>query len=215
MFFLSGVECVGRCTRWVLPTYSRFTRRRALTDMTFPSSLLGPTSRAQVDGLDPADGSKTSGHRCTWSVYELSRVRIERIEHHGGPGSGSARGCRAAPRAHLERGALSTYDQARTRAACAAVGPRSDPAGWRSRGGVLHCDRVRRESRAQPTGDKPTFSFRPEVPRVGRARRLLTVSKSRTAHVTRGRTKGADLPSSKFDFWGGLAFNVYVHSPPR
>ena len=38
-------------------------RRRALTGMTFPSSLLGPTSRAQVDGLDPADGSKTSGHR--------------------------------------------------------------------------------------------------------------------------------------------------------
>ena len=83
------------------PISSRFTRRRALTDMTFPSSLLGPTSRAQVDGPDPADGSKTSGHRCTWSVYELSRVRIERIEHHGGPGQDRLR-LRRESKSHLE-----------------------------------------------------------------------------------------------------------------
>ena len=83
------------------PISSRFTRRRALTDMTFPSSLLGPTSRAQVDGLDPADGSKTSGHRRTWSVYELSRVRIERIEHHGGPGQDRLR-LRRESKSHLE-----------------------------------------------------------------------------------------------------------------
>ena len=84
-----------------VPANSRFTRRRALTDMTFPSSLLGPTSRAQVDGLDPADGSKTSGHRRTWSVYELSRVRIERIEHHGGPGQDRLR-LRRESKSHLE-----------------------------------------------------------------------------------------------------------------
>ena len=100
------VLSVRRRVRWAMhpvgtPTYSRFTRRRALTDMTFPSSLLGPTSRAQVDGLDPADGSKTSGHRCTWSVYELSRVRIERIEHHGGQVQDRLR-LSPAPRAHLE-----------------------------------------------------------------------------------------------------------------
>ena len=70
--------------------------------MTFPSSLLGATSRAQVDGLDPADGSKTSGHRYTWSVYKLSRQRIERIEHRARPGQDRVRLSPAPARAHLE-----------------------------------------------------------------------------------------------------------------
>ena len=43
---------------------------------------------------------------------------------------------------------------------------------------------------------------------------LLTVSKSRTAHVTRRPYQELlDLPSSKFDFWGGIDVPTFCDSP--
>ena len=95
--------CVDRSVMPVRTPNSRsLARSHRYSSMTFPSSLLGPTSRAQVDGLDPADGSKTSGHRYTWSVYKLSRQRIERIEHRARPGQDRVRLSPAPARAHLE-----------------------------------------------------------------------------------------------------------------
>ena len=183
--------------------------------MTFPSSLLGPTSRAQVDGLDPADGSKTSGHRCTWSVYELSRVRIERIEHHGGPGQDRLKTV-AAPRAHLESISFDvrpSVHSGRLRGP-SGLGP-SPRAG--THGVALHCEIIAQYTFSGPAHwatSRRSASRARGAPCRSRTS-LLTVSKSRTAHVTRrSYQERLDLPSSKFDFWGGMDISTFCHSPP-
>ena len=198
------------------PISSRFTRRRALTDMTFPSSLLGPTSRAQVDGLDPADGSKTSGHRCTWSVYELSRVRIERIEHHGGPGQDRLR-LRRESKSHLESISFDvrpSVHSGRLRGP-SGLGPAPRTG---THGVVLHCEIIAHYTFSCPAHrarSRRSASRARGAPCRSRTS-LLTVSKSRTAHVTRRPYQELlDLPSSKFDFWGGIDVSTCCHSPPR
>ena len=191
-------------------------RSHRYSSMTFPSSLLGPTSRAQVDGLDPADGSKTSGHRCTWSVYELSRVRIERIEHHGGPGQDRLKTV-AAPRAHLESISFDVRPSVHSGRLRGPSGLGPTPRTG-THGVVLHCEIIAHYTFSGPAHwatSRRSASRARGAPCRSRTS-LLTVSKSRTAHVTRRPYQELlDLPSSKFDFWGGIDVSTCCHSPPR
>ena len=192
-----------------VPTYSRFTRRRALTDMTFPSSLLGPTSRAQVDGLDPADGSKTSGHRRTWSVYELSRVRIERIEHHGGPGQDRLR-LRRESKSHLESMSFDVRPSVHSGRLRGPSGLGPTPRTG-THGVVLHCEIIAHYTFSCPA--QWATSRRPAPGARGAPCRSRTspfaLSKMHSAHTTRrSYQERVDLSSSKFDIEGGLTFNV-------
>ena len=173
--------------------------------MTFPSSLLGATSRAQVDGLDPADGSKTSGHRYTWSVYKLSRQRIERIEHRARPGQDRVRLSPAPARAHLESinfDVRPSVHSGRLRGP-SGLGPTPRTG---THGVVLHFEIIAHYTFSCPaqwaTSRRPAPGARGAPCRSRTS--LLTVSKSRNAHVTRRPYQELlDLPSSKFAFGGG------------
>ena len=173
--------------------------------MTFPSSLLGATSRAQVDGLDPADGSKTSGHRRTWSVYELSRVRIERIEHHGGPGQDRLR-LRRESKSHLESMSFDVRPSVHSGRLRGLSGLGTTPRTG-THGVALHFEIIAHYTFSCPaqwaTSRRPAPGARGAPCRSRTS--LLTVSKSLGAHVTRrSYRERLDLPSSKFDFGGGI-----------
>ena len=183
--------------------------------MTFPSSLLGATSRAQVDGLDPADGSKTSGHRYTWSVYKLSRQRIERIEHRARPGQDRVRLSPAPARAHLESinfDVRPSVHSGRLRGP-SGLGPTPRTG---THGVVLHFEIIAHYTFSCPaqwaTSRRPAPGARGAPCRSRTS--LLTVSKSRNAHVTRRPYQELlDLPSSKFDFGGGIDVQRLVTAP--
>ena len=130
------------------------------TDFTFPSSLLGPTVRAQVDPCAPLFGSRTSRRRYEWIVYDLSLEDVDRIEHGGGPGH--VRNPDGPE--HRSCNNFRSIEPALSPPA-PPVAPCSALANKRERGRVaLRNYRTLCVLLPSPLGEKPTFSFHsPEV----------------------------------------------------
>ena len=142
------------------PTSPHRARSRGLIRLSFPSSLLGPTVRAQVDPCAPLFGSRTSRRRYEWIVYDLSLEDVDRIEHGGGPGhvrnpdGPEHRSCN-----NFRSIEPALPPPAPPLAPCSAL------ANKRERGRVaLRNYRTLYFPMPSPLGEKPTFSFQsPEV----------------------------------------------------